>query len=72
MFYNLTSHEVISGNITATISDYLLQFLITINAFANHSSDKFKISEINWSNFNQENFILYYFTIDWKTLVKLE
>ena len=41
-FGNLTSHEVISGNITATISDHLPQFLIAQNAFANPSSNKSK------------------------------
>ena len=28
--------------------------------------------ERNWSNFNQENFILDYFAIDWKALLKIE
>ena len=72
MFCNLTSHEVISGNITATISDHLPQFLIAPNVFVNPSSNKSNIFERNWSNFNQENFILDYFSIDWKALLKIE
>ena len=43
IFGNLTSHEVISGNITATISDHLPQFLIAPNVFANPSSNKSKM-----------------------------
>ena len=62
IFCNLTSHKVISGNITATTSDHLPQFLIAPNVFANPSSNKFNIFERNWSNFNQENFILDYFS----------
>ena len=72
IFCNITSHEVISGNITATISDHLPQFLIAPNVFVNPSSNKSNIFERNWSNFNQENFILDYFSIDWKALLKIE
>ena len=43
IFGNLTSHEVISDNITATISDHLPQFLIAPNVFANPSSNKSKM-----------------------------
>ena len=58
IFYNLTSHEVISGNITATISYHLPQLLIAANVFADPSSNKSIIFEKNRSNFNQENFLL--------------
>ena len=34
-----------------------------------HISLKF---ERNWSNFNQENFVRDYFSIDWKALLKIE
>ena len=71
IFCNLTPHEVISDNIIAITSDHLPQFLIAPSVFANPSSNKYKIFERNWSNFNQENFILDYFSIDWKTLLKL-
>ena len=60
-----------SSNITATIYDHLPQFLTAPNVFANPSSSQWKIFERNWSNFNQENFILDYFSIDWKALLKL-
>ena len=42
---NLTSNEVISDSITATISDNLSQSLIALNVFANPSSNKSKIFE---------------------------
>ena len=42
---NLTSHEVISGNITTTIFDHLPSFLIAPNVFANPSSNKSKLFE---------------------------
>ena len=65
IFCNLTSHKVISGNkITRTISDHLPQFLRSPNVFSNISSNKSKVFERSWSNFNQENFILDYFSID--------
>ena len=72
IFFNLTSCEVISGNVTATISDHLPQFLIALNVFANPFSNKSNSFERNWSNFNQENFILDYFSIDWEALLKIE
>ena len=40
IFFNLTSCEVISDNVTATISDHLPQFLIALNVFANPFSNK--------------------------------
>ena len=49
IFCNLTSYEVISGNIAATISDHLLQFfLIVPNVLVNPSSNKPNIFERNW------------------------
>ena len=58
---NLTSHEVISGNIIGNISDHLPQFLIDPNIFANPSSNKSNTFERNWLVFNQDNFIFDYF-----------
>ena len=50
---NLTSREVISGHITATISYHLSQFLIAQNLSVNPSNTS-KSFERKWSNFNQE------------------
>ena len=72
VFCNLTSHEVIPDTLTATISHHLPQFLIAPNVFANPSSNKSKLFERIWSNFNQENFVLDSFSIDWRALLKIE
>ena len=69
---NITLPDSISGNLTATISDYLPQFLIIPNIFYNPLSNKSKIYERDWSNFDQENFILDYFSIDWNETLKIE
>ena len=53
IFFNLTSHVVISGHMTAAISDHLL---IAPDLFANPSSNNSRIFENNGSNFNQEKF----------------
>ena len=56
IFFNLTSCEVISGNVTATISDHLPQFLIALNVFANPFSNKSNSFE----------------RTDWEALLKIE
>ena len=61
-----------SGNLTATISDHLPQFLIVPNIFSNPPSNKSNIYERDWSNFDQEHFILDYFSIDWNETLKIE
>ena len=53
--------DTISGNLTATISDHLPQFLIIPNIFGNVSGNKSNIYEWDWSKFDQENFILDFF-----------
>ena len=56
IFSNVISHEVTSGNITATISDHLPQFLFVPNVFSNPSCQKSNIYERDWSKFVQQNF----------------
>ena len=58
--------------ITTTIADHLPQFLRAPNVFANLSWNKSKAFKRLCSNSNQENFILAYFSIDWKALLKTE
>ena len=48
------STRIMSGNLTAMISDDLHQFLIAPEICRNSP------------NFNQENFILDYLSVDWK------
>ena len=57
IFSNAISHELISGNITATIcSDHLPQFLFVPNVLANPSCQKSNSYERDWSKFVQQNF----------------
>ena len=60
------------GNLTATISDHLPQFAIIPNMFGNISCNKSNIYEREWSKFDQENFILDYFSVDWEDLLKID
>ena len=60
------------GNLTATISDHLPQFAIIPNMFGNISGNKSNIHERDWSKFDQENFILDYFSVDWEDLLKID
>ena len=61
---------MISGNLTATISDHLLQFSIIPNVFGNISGNKSKIYEKNWYKFDRENFIPDNVSVDWEDLLK--
>ena len=69
---NVISKYIISGNFTATISDHLPQFLISLNKFADPPSNKSNVFERDRSNFDQENFVLDYFDIDWPNILKLD
>ena len=70
IFPVVSSEKAISDNITTTISDYLPQFLISPNTFADPPSNKSNVFEGEWSNFDQENFVLDYFDIDWPNILK--
>ena len=72
IFTNVILHDSLSGNLTATISDHLSQFIIIPNIFSNHPSNKSYIYERDWSNFDQENSILDYFSINWNEILKIE
>ena len=68
IFSNILSSEIISGNLTATISDHLPQFLFSPNPSDNRSN----IFERDWSKFNKENFILDYFEKNWSDVLQLD
>ena len=72
IFSNYISQEVISGNLTSTISDHLPQFLIAPHIFSNAPNKKSSIFERDWSKLNREEFILDYFAIDWNDISKLQ
>ena len=64
IFSNIITVDAISGNLTAMISDHHPQIMIVPNALANPPSDRSNIYERDWSNFDQVNFVLDYFSID--------
>ena len=72
IFSNYISQEIISGNLTSTISDHLPQFLIEPLIFPNAPNKISNIVGRNWSKFNLEEFILDYFAIDWPHILKLQ
>ena len=57
---------------TATISDHLPQFSIIPNMFGNIPGNKSNINERERSKFDGENFILDYFSVDWKDLLETD
>ena len=72
IFSNYISLEIISGNITATISDHWPQFSFVPNILLNHSTPKSNFYERNSSKFRQENFIIDYFDNDWDDLLQID
>ena len=72
IFSNVFDPGIVSGNLTATISDHLPQFAIISNMFGNIIGNKSEIYESDWSRFDQENFILDYFSVEWEDLLKID
>ena len=72
IFPNVISHQLIFGNITATISDHLPQLLFVPNVFSNPSCQKSNIYERDCSSFVQQNFVLDYFNKDWSDVLQLD
>ena len=58
IFSNVIDPDIISGNLTATISDHLPQFAIICNIFVNISGNKSNIYQRDWPKFDRESFIL--------------
>ena len=71
IFPNVIDSDI-SCNLTATISDHLPQFAIIPNMFGNISGNKSNIHERDWSKSDWENFILDYFSVDKKDLLKID
>ena len=62
---------MISGNITATISDHLPQLLLAPQVLSKNSYQKSNIYERDWSKFIQTDFLLDYFDKDWPVVLQL-
>ena len=63
---------MLSGNISATISDHLPQFSFASNIISNDSYQKSNIYERIWSKFIQTVFLLDYFDKDWSSVLQLD
>ena len=73
MFSNTLGRDSVSRNLAATVSDHLPQFAVASNSFSDSpSGSKPNTSERDWTNFNQENFILNYLAEDWDSVIKKE
>ena len=72
IFSNVIDPDIISGNLTATISDELPQFAVIPNMFGNTLGNKSKNYERDRSKFDWENFILDYFAAEWEDLLKID
>ena len=70
IFSNVIDPDIISGNLTATISDHLPQFPVIPNIFGNVSGNESNIYERDWTKFDRENFIPDYFSADLEDLLK--
>ena len=72
IFSSVIGPDIISGNLTATISNQMPQFSIIPNIFGNVPGNASNIYEREWSKFDRENFILNCFSVDWKDLLKVD
>ena len=72
IFSNYTTQDIVTGNLTATISDHLPQFLIAPQISSNVSNRKTNIFEHNSSKLNHKEFIQDYFSVDWSHTLKLQ
>ena len=61
--------NIISGNLTTSISNHLPKFLVAANVFFNVSYPKSNNYERDWSEFDQEYFVLDYFFVNWNNLL---
>ena len=69
IFSNMAVPNIISGNLTASISYHLPQFLVAPNIFFNGSYPKSNNYERDWSRLDQENFVLDYFSVKWDNVL---
>ena len=71
IFSNHISNDILSGNITASISDHLPQICIVPNIFSNSPTPKINVYERDWKNFNQEEFLIDFAASDWNLMLKI-
>ena len=64
IFSNTAVPSIISGNLIASISDNLPQFLVAPNIFFNVSYPKLNNYQSDWLRYDQENVILDHFSVN--------
>ena len=67
IFSNVIDPDIISGNLTATISDHLPQFSIIASMFGNIPGNKSNMKETGPNLIKK---ILFYFSVEWGDLLK--
>ena len=72
IFSNAFDLDIISGKLTASISDHLPQFRLIPSMFDNISVNKPDIYERDWPKCDWENFFLDYFSVDWEDMLKTD
>ena len=71
IFHNYVINDIISGNLTISISDHLAQFLIIPYQDTNIKPKSTHVFKRNYSKFNQEDFLLDLLSIDWEKHLQL-
>ena len=66
---NMAVTNIIPGNLRASISDHVPQFLVALNIVFNASYPKSNNYGKNWPKFDQENFVLDYFSVEWDSFL---
>ena len=64
IFSNTAVPSIISGNLIASISDNLPQFLVAPNIFFNVSYPKLNNYQGDWLRYDQEHFVLDHFSVN--------
>ena len=72
IFTNQINPDMISGNLSASISDHLPSFLIIPKHNQNHLPKKHNIFKRDTKNFNRENFLLDLLSINWDDKISYE
>ena len=71
IFSKAIDPDLISSNLTATISDHLSQFAIISKMFDYSIRNKYRIHERDRCKFDWKSLILDFFSVDWEDLLKI-
>ena len=72
IFTNQLHPDMLSGNLTVGISDHLPSFMIVPKDNQNHLPKKHNIHTRSTKNFDQVNFLLDYFELDWEDILQTD